>query len=395
MRRLILFLIFLVASVWFGLTILRHPGYVFLVYQPWMVQMPLWFAALAFLVFFILFYFLITSIDYFQFAMFRIKNWWRFRKEHRSYSKTQHGLMFLIEGRWKKAESLLLGGIHQSIDPLMNYLGAARAAQELKAYDRRDEYLQKAYQAVPDAEIAIGMTQAELELQQEHFERAIATLNRLRQLSPRHPGVLKLLEKAYVRSADWKNLQALLPYLRRARVLTAEQFQQFEKNIACEVLRTEGVSYQSIEHIYNSLPRYVRRNADVVCAYVKQLRALHKPNDAVISKQIEDSIRKTLKTQWQPELAQIYGTLHFSNLNRQLVIVGAWLKLHGSKPELLLTLGRLCAKVQLWGKAKGYFEKCLSLGPNPEASLEYGKLLEQLGEEEEAIQTYRLGLQRG
>jgi HemY protein len=332
-------------------------------------------------------------VDWVQFTWFRLKNWWRFRKEHRSYSKTQHGLMFLIEGRWKKAERFLMSGIHQSIEPLMNYLGAARAAHELKAYQRRDEYLQKAYQAMPDAEIAIGLTQAELELQQEHFESAIATLNRLRQQSPRHPGVLKLLERAYVRTADWKDLQQLLPSLRRARLLTSEQYQQFEINIACEVLRTEGSSLEAIDTIWNRLPRYLRKNADVVCAYVKQLQALRKPNNAMINKEIEDSIRKTLKTQWQPELAQIYGTLHFANLNRQLVIVGAWLKLHGSKPELLLTLARLCVKVQLWGKAKSYFEKCLELGPNPEASLEYGKLLEHLGETDEAIQAYRMGLQ--
>ena len=44
MRRLIILLLFLVLSVWFGLTFLRHPGYMLVVYQPWMVQMPLWFA---------------------------------------------------------------------------------------------------------------------------------------------------------------------------------------------------------------------------------------------------------------------------------------------------------------------------------------------------------------
>ena len=47
MRRLILFLLFLIASVSFGLVVVRHPGYLLVVYQPWMVQMPLWFAILG------------------------------------------------------------------------------------------------------------------------------------------------------------------------------------------------------------------------------------------------------------------------------------------------------------------------------------------------------------
>lgn len=84
----------------------------------------------------------------------------------------------------------------------------------------------------------------------------------------------------------------------------------------------------------------------------------------------------------------------FNNLNRQLVIAGAWLKMYGQQPELLLTLGRLCMRVQLWGKARDYFEKCLALGPDAEASLEYGKLLEQLDEPNAAMQKYRDGLAR-
>ena len=76
------------------------------------------------------------------------------------------------------------------------------------------------------------------------------------------------------------------------------------------------------------------------------------------------------------------------------MIVGAWVKMYGPHPELLLTLGKLCVQVQLWGKAKDYFTKCLEQGPNAEASLEYGKLLEFLGEPEEAMQKYREGLQQ-
>src|SRR3990167_4916950 len=217
MRRLIVILLFLIASVWFGLTVMRHPGYLFLVYQRWMVQMPLWFALLGLLAIFCLFYLVVSSVDRLSFLWFRLKNWIRFKREQRSYSKTQHGLATLIEGRWKKAERLLLAGVSQTIEPLMNYLGAAKAAHEQQAYERRDRYIQKAHQLAPDADMAIGLTQADLQLKQEHFEQAGAILNRLYELSPRHPRVLGMLEKIYVRTADWAKLQALLPNMRKAR----------------------------------------------------------------------------------------------------------------------------------------------------------------------------------
>lgn len=401
MRHLIIFLILLIVSVWVGVEIMRHPGYLLIVYHPWMVQMPIWFALISSVFFLVLFYLLIDSIDRLEFLWFRIKNWLRFRREHQSYSKTQQGLTTLIEERWKKAEYLLIGSVNQTVEPLMNYLGAAYAAHQQNALDRRDSYLQKAYQVAPRAELAIGLTQAQLELDQDQLEQASATLHHLQRLSPRHPRVLKLLEKVYVRLSDWQHLQALLPSLRKAKVLNAEQLQQFEKNIYCELLQAASLkNITEVTELWNSIPRQVKKNPDVVCAYVKQL--LRFPNTQT---EIEQLIRKTLKHHWQPELVMIYGTLFTAdglkpstqtdvNLNRQLVVLGAWLKMYGPQPELLLTLGKVCVRIQLWGRAKDYFEKCLAQGPSPEASLEYGRLLEHLNEPEAALQQYRAGLER-
>ena len=388
MWRLLIVLVFLVASVLLGLEVIRHPGYVLIMYQPWMVQMPLWFALLCALILIGLLYIVITSVDRVQFLLFRIKNWLRFRREHKAYSKTQHGMALLTEGRWKKAEKWLLAGVNDSLDPLINYLGAAKAAQEQGVIDRRDEYIQKAHLAAPYAELAIALTQAELQIQQNQLEQAAATLNHLRQLSPRHPRVLKLLEKVYVHLGDWKNLQTMLPAMRKAKILTREQAEQFDKNIYCELLReAKNKSPMEWSELWNSMPRAARNNSDVVCEYVKLLS--QRPDNHAVT---EELIRKTLKHAWQPDLVRIYCSLPFSNLQRQLVIAGAWLKMYGQQPELLLLLGKLCEQSQLWGKAKDYYEKCLALGPNAEASLAYGLLLENLDEPEEAMRKYRDGL---
>jgi HemY protein len=136
----------------------------------------------------------------------------------------------------------------------------------------------------------------------------------------------------------------------------------------------------------------LKKQPEVVTAYVTQL-AKHAPITGLeTTREMEELIRKTLKTGWYPELAKIYGRLNFADLNKQLVIVGAWVKMYGQQPELLFILGKTCARLQLWGKAKEYFAKCLQQGPNAEASLAYGRLLESLGENEEALQKYREGL---
>ncbi|HEX4045653.1 MAG TPA: heme biosynthesis HemY N-terminal domain-containing protein [Gammaproteobacteria bacterium] len=405
MWRLIIFLLFLIASVWVGLVLFHHPSYVFISYQPWLIQMPLWFSVLALVVLLVLLYVLINSVDRCQFIWFRLKNWLRWRREHHFYSKTQQGLSTLIEGRWQKAERLLVAGVTQSVDPLINYLAAAKAAQAQGSQQRCDHYLKKAYQAAPAAEMAIGLTQAELDIEQHHFEHAAIILNHLRQTYPRHPRVLQLLEKIYVRLADWQNLKSLLPSMRKAKLLTAEQAELFEKNIYCELLRSPvalassttavnsnrnatSLSQEEVDRIWQAIPRHMKKQPDVVYAYVSQLSRFAEV------KEIESLIRQTIKQVWHPGLVTLYGDLPFSNVNRQLVVVGAWVKLYGPHPELFLTLGKLCVKGQLWGRAKEYFEKCLALGANPVASLEYGKLLEQLGESKQALEQYQNGLMR-
>lgn len=393
MLRLIFFLIFLVASVWVGIEVVRHPGFLFISYQPWMIQMPLWFALLSFITFVILFYFLITSVDKIGFAWYRFKNWLSIRREHKSYSKTQLGMTALIEGRWKKAEKLLIDGIDQSHEPLMNYLSAAKAAHAQGAFDRRDHYLQKSYEVAPKAELAVGLTQADLEYNQEKFEQAAATLNHLRECSPRHPEVIKKLEKVYVRLGDWKHLQQLLPAMRKTKIVTPREYELFEKNIYCELFNhADNHRLSQIREMWQQMPRYLRKNPAVVEAYVKQL-AKHAPITGIeTTKEIEELIRQVLKHTWSPTLARLYGTLSFQNWDKQLIIVSAWVKMYGQQPELSLLLGKICARLQLWGRAKEYFSRCMVQGFQVEAALEYGKLLEQLGDKEEAVRIYKEGL---
>lgn len=387
MLRLFILLIFLLASVWLGITAINHPGYLLIFYQPWMIQMPLWFAVLAAVIFIVLFYLLIDSIDRLYLLGYRIRNWFKFRRENKFYSKTQQGLTALIEGHWKRSEQLLLAGTNQSLEPLVNYLGAAKAAQEQNAPERRDTYIKDAYKVAPKADLAIGLTQAELEIKQDQYERALATLNNLRITHPRNPQLLRLLERVYVHLANWNELKNLLPSLRKAKIITSEQAATFEKNIYCEIFKNANhASLEELHANWNQVPRSIKKNPDVVYEYVKELQKYP------VKDEIESLIRKTLNHTFHPGLVQIYSGLNFDNLNKQLVIAGGWLKEYGPKQELLLLLGKLCVRVQLWGKAKDYFDRCLELGPCAEASLEYGNLLEHLGEHEAALEQYRDGL---
>jgi HemY protein len=62
---------------------------------------------------------------------------------------------------------------------------------------------------------------------------------------------------------------------------------------------------------------------------------------------------------------------------------------HPNDADLLETLGKLCVRLQLWGKAESYYEASLSIEPSATRHLALANLLEQKGQLTAANQHYR------
>jgi len=383
-------IIILILSVWLGLRIAKDPGLALFTYNNWSIEMPLWFAVLALIATLMIWYFVVRFFDGIDSSFYRWKNWLRWRRKNKAYSKTNRGLLELIEGHWRHAENYLLEGIDQSDAPLINYLAAAKAAHERGAYDKRDMYLHQAHDLAPQADVAIGLTQAQLQFDQGQLEQALATLNHLRTIVPLHPVVLKLLEKLYVRLADWKNMLKLVPSLRKAKIFTTDQLDHLEQNVYQELLNAAANKPEGLKNLHEfwaAVPRRLARNPRVVYYYAQHL--LHYPEAA---DEVEDLINKTIKKTWDSDLVKIYGQIVTRDPKKQLAHAERWLKLYPHQAVLFLTLGRVCLRCQLWGKARSYFDESLKLAALPETYVEYGKLFEQLGDMSSAVENYREGL---
>lgn len=390
MRRFIWFLIILGISVWLGMQIAKDPGLALFTYRQWSVEMPLWFAIVLFIVILWLGYCLLQLINNMDLALYRWRNWLRLRRKHKSYSKTNRGLIELIEGHWKNAEYYLTEGIAQSDAPLINYLALAKAAHERGAYERRDSYLRKAHANAMHADVAIGLTQAQLQLHQGQLEQALATLGHLQSIAPYHPYVLKLLERVYIRLADWKSLLNLLPSLYKARVITKDEKSQLEKRVYLELLKATLIKPDrdlAAHAVWATIPKKYQIDPEIIYCYAEPL--LSKPEDA---DEIELLVMKALKKTWNQDLARLYGVLKTRDPKKQLDHAEHLLPRYPNQAILLLTLGRLSMRCKLWGKARSYFEDSLKLEANSETYTEYGKLLEYLGDSATAMQSYRDGL---
>lgn len=92
--------------------------------------------------------------------------------------------------------------------------------------------------------------------------------------------------------------------------------------------------------------------------------------------QAETLLRKVLRNHWSDELINLYGRIQGQDPEEQLLIAEQWLKHRtNNPPELLLALGRLSLRNELWGgKAREYFETSLKLRRNRETLAELSRL---------------------
>ena len=172
-----------------------QPGFVLLQYGQWSLETSLIVFVAMFLLLLLAGYFLLRSTLFLKQSPARLANWQQQLRHKRASQALTKGLITLEEGRWAEAERLLARHAGNSETPLLHYLAAARAAQKQSAPARRDNYLKLAHETTEGADIAVGVVQAELQLSAGQKEQALATLQHLRQVAPKHPYVLQLLQQ--------------------------------------------------------------------------------------------------------------------------------------------------------------------------------------------------------
>jgi HemY protein len=384
MKHLIIFFVILLFAVWAGVVMYNDPGYVLVAYKSWSLETTLWATILSILVLFIILYFLITLFRGASSASYNISSWTTNRFTRKARRVTNLGLCEWAEGKWQSAEKKLIKAAKHSDIPLLNYLIAARAAQAQGEYDRRDTYLRLAHASTPGVEVAVGLTQAQLQLAAGQLERALATLTHLRHLEPKHTYVMNLLQQVYVKLRDWESLRALLPVLHKYKALDSKQLQKLEQELYSELIAHES-NLEVLANIWAKIPIALQNNVELLLAYSD---ALIKHNAQDIAEKV---LRNALKKSWNNKLVTNYGLIA-SDLAKQLETAESWLKAHKNDPSLLLCLGRLCKQQKLLDKAQNYLESCINIKSNPTAYRELGQIMELKGDQNAALKYYRKGL---
>ena len=357
-------LLILLAGYVLAQLVATDSGYILISYDQYVVESTLWSVVLAIFIVLLGLGFISVLVKVLFKSVDFLHPLSGSARRRRAVRKTNKGLIEYVNGQWKAAQRLLSQSAQDGQAPLLNYLAAARAANENGDYESCSDYLRLADKSAPSARAAIGITQAELLLARGQYESALATLKQLLSQSSRHTYVHKLLYKTYFKLHDWKSLVDLLPQLKKLKVLEGRALNRVRRDVYQSLFKqlyktdqmqhTPELQLRRAEKAWQKLDRTQKVDEVMALAYADCL--IHfKVHD-----QAEVVLRHALTHSYSHVLLESYSCLESSNPERQLQALEKLLGDHLGDTVLLLALGRLCNRLGHEKKAEEYLNASLN-----------------------------------
>ena len=379
----------LVASL-LGLAIADSAGYVLIAYKGFRYESTFWV--------FIALLGAIGGVVWLKLRVWRllsasgqlINPWSGRHRSRRVQNALERGFEELSAGRWSHALRLLSRAAPLAPLSLPAYLAAAQAAHALGDSTRAQALLSEARERNPRAAVSVALQQARFFIEDHNDLAAREPLADMQKQHPRHPEVLRLLAGVLERLGDWLALGALLPELRRQTLYPAAALDELETRALLGRLRNAAHTpdAQALRQCWQSFDAPQRQRPALIAAYVETMRS----HGLAAEAEAETLLREALNRQLDERLLALYGCVQGRDLTRQLAQAERWLHTQNPNATLLLTLGRLSLRNQLWGKARDYFEQSLALERRAETCVELARLLSRLGDEARSQQVLHLGL---
>lgn len=393
-KRLLVIALVLVIGAFCYQLLFRYPGFVLVSVGPYVIEAGL-FTVLLLVLVLIGLVMLVKKLYRMVFLPGHWLQWRSDRRQKKHRTQTLRGIVDYMEGNWPGAIDNLKRSMTRSEMPAVNYLGAASASFQMGDLDGANRLLDEAEKTGMADSFATNLLRARLCLLQQDFDRALPLVQSLHHKDPSHPSVLRLLASARKGIRDWRGLEAMLPDLRRHKVLSDGEQRLLEEEIYSELLAAfpgdnlKNASLadlqQALDRLWSEVPRRLQKNTLLLRQYLYKLQQVGSSDKA------ESRLRRYLGRHWDEQLVLAYGAIQ-GNPMRQLATAESWLAQHPDSPELLQTLGRLAVRAELWGKAKAYYEQSLARSRDPQIYYELANLQAELNEGTASVRSYRDGL---
>lgn len=388
MKLIIYSLLWLLLAVAAAVFLSRDSGQVVLAYSDYAVQTSLGLFVFLLVIGFVLLYVVIRILT----GLVDLPEAYRRRQRTRQHGRSEYfltqGMLALNEGDWHAAEKLLRKGATYSRAPMINYMGAAKAAQHLGALDRRDHYLSLASASPGGSSLAAGITQAELQLEQHQAEQAYAILRKLHADKPGNNLVRSMMLDASRSLREWQQMLELLYEFERKGGMPLQNIRAGQLQAHAELLIAASRSgdITNLNMVWGNIPAKLKKEMYLIQVYVSARLKFPDTSDC------EPLLRDIIRDKRDPALVRLYGLVQGKDEGKQLAFAEKLLAANPGDGMLLLTAGRLYKRAALWGRAKYCLEESLKLYPSPETCYEMANMFQGQGDGENAGKYFREGL---
>lgn len=367
-----------------------NPGNVVLFYPPYRLDLSLNFFLFLTLALFVLVYVLIRAIATTQKMPRKVAAYRQNKRERDGNKALREALKSLFEGRFGHAEKAALRAVELPENVGIASLIGARAAHHMSQFERRDSWF-ASIEPDPLHKTARLVSMTELLVDEHKSDRALEAVRELNASGTRHIQVLRWALKANQQAKKWPEVLKLVRTLDKHKALHPALSNRLRELAYEDLLKEHGHDAESIRRVWYEIPAADRKGAFVAnCAATAfNSRGLH--DDA------RNVVEKALGEEWDNRLLRAYRDAAASEgsaaLLAQIENCEQWTQQRPTDPELALTLGVLCFRQKLWGKAQRHMEQALSDAMEPrtvrEANLKLAQMHEALGQTEEAAFHYR------
>jgi HemY protein len=374
--RWILLLVIVAALAAFGWHwIAEDPGYVLLRLRGWRVETTV----VAAVVILVLAWAVLSLV-------WRLLQWpfGALSRRHRRLSQRRlgEGLIALIEGRHGDAERDLNRAARLPSLRGPALLASAEAASRRGEHGRALEALNQASQSAPQA---ARVLRARVLRREGKPAEALALLTPEADKASLTPAGWRELALAALDSGDLRRARAALAPLQKSAALGARGYAALEIRVLVAVVNA-APDGATLDALWSQLPKAQRRVPAIIDAYARRAATFGLTLPAM------DEVESALRREWSPLLVETYGALAGDDVEARLHRAEAWLDAHPNDAVLLLALGRMCVRQQLWGKAQHYLQRALALAPSAGAWEASGDAFAGLGDLANAQRCYRNAL---
>lgn len=372
----ILLLVIVAALAAFGWHwVAEDPGYVFVRMRGWHVET----SVVAAIVILLLAWVLLV-------ALWRLLRWpfGAFSRRHRRLSQQRmgDGLLALIEGRHSDAERDLNRA--SRLDSLRGpaLLASAEASSRRGEHARALESLNQASQAAPQA---ARVLRARVLRRDGKPAEALSLLAPESDKGTLTPAGWRELALAALASGDVRRARDALDPLQKSGALGTRGYAALEAKVLVASINAAGDG-AVLNTLWSQLPKAQRRVPAAIDAYARRASGFGLVLPAM------DELESALRREWSPQLIETYGTLPGNDTEARLRRAEGWLDAHPNDANLLLTLGRMCVRLKLWGKAHQYLQRSLALVPGAAVWEALGDAFAGQGDAAQAQRCYRNAL---